>query len=375
MTRGLAILAASLLLAGAPAGAAPASLTPPETLTLRLSDLGPGYVIGDRGCGSAIAGEGATQTLTAIYLDHRHLGCTTELMELWAPPGTPPRPSSVETAAYRFRDATGPALVIQHARDAIAYVTGVDPGSLMPLPAPAVGDEAVAFRTDDAFVPGRSRTRGAVVLWRSGRVLALALAADPRADVAAAATQLATLQQQRIANPTPLRRIDTYDAEVPLDDPRLRLTVPWLGRDFRPGRGLPPLKLVRSSEAPAVLGDLRLEYGGVDIYIWDRARWRRASDDPFVRLGWGERCVKRTTLPVDGGVAVIDAGHVRRQRRCGAPPDRFFAHVFLRDVVVSVNPIGCYRCRAEGGPYDSMAGMRAIVRALRPREQTAFAEP
>jgi hypothetical protein len=74
-------------------------------------------------------------------------------------------------------------------------------------------------------------------------------------------------------------------------------------------------------------------------------------------------------LTVPEGRAVIYAGYERPPASCGtARPDRFLAHVFFDDMVVSVNAVGCWRCREDGGPYDSMAGMRAIVRALRPRE-------
>ena len=367
---GIVVLALAVaLLAATPADAAPFA----ARLTLRLPDVGPGYLMGDDpGCG-VIAGEGATWELTRIYLDHPHLGCDTELMEMWAPIGSPPRPGAITSAAYLFRDTTGPALELQQARDVVAYVAGVTRDSLTPLAAPAIGDEAVAFHTDDALVLGRAHRPGAIVLWRSGRVLALVLAADLRADVTTAATQLAAVQQQRIASPTPLPPEENDDAEVPLDDPGLNLDVHWIGPALKP-RGLPRLLLRESAVAGDNGAAATLRYGtrpyvsDVQLDLWRRADWRRLVRTRYGRLVWHERCAKATTVPVTVGTAVIYAGYEQPQKHCGdTPPDRFLAHIVYEDVVVAVNAVQCFRCRDAAGPYDSHAGMRAVVRALRPR--------
>ena len=63
-------LAVALLVAAPSAGAQ----FDPADLTLRLPDLGPGYVHGNDSGGLVIAGEGAAPALTQIYLDHRHTG-------------------------------------------------------------------------------------------------------------------------------------------------------------------------------------------------------------------------------------------------------------------------------------------------------------
>ena len=349
-----------------------------ERLTLRLADVGPGYVWADDfRCGTALAGEGLPWAVTRIYLEHRHVGCTAELTELWAPADAPARPSAVTSAAFQFRDTAGPAAEIQHARDVIAYVTGVTRESLSPLPPPTLGDEAVAFRTDEASVLGRAPRPDAVVLWRSGRVLALVLAADLRADVAAEATRFAGIQQQRIEHPTPLRPSDTYDAEVPLDDPGLALDVHWLGHDLHP-RGLPRLVLRKSSTEGDNGAVATLRYGSrpydadVQLDLWPRPAWRRHARTRFGGLIWRERCVRSARIRVRGGRAVIYAGHARRPVRCDERWDRFLAHVVYDDVVVSVNAVGCWRCRESGGPYDSMPGMLAVVRALRLRTPASF---
>lgn len=378
MTRRLAaitaVAAACALTFAAPAVAAPAR---PGDLTLRLADVGRGYVIGDDpGLTLAIAGEGATRALTEIYLQHPHAGSVAELTELWAPPGSARRPDHVSSAAFVFDDAAGPAAEMQHARDVAAYVFGVLPGSMTPLPAPSpLGDETLAFATSEASVLGKPRRDGVVVLWRSDKVMALLHVASLRGEIdTQVAAQLAALQQQRIATPTPLAPDDNDDLEVLLDDPRLDLAVPWLGRDFDPRGRLPSLALYLAEGAPPELGRIRLEYGtqpfsaDIALYIWPRSAWRRNARTRFGRLVWHERCVRTTRVPIAGGVAVLYAGYVHRPVRCGRrAPDRFLAHVFLRDVVVSVNPMIGWTGRGWGGRYDSAAGMRTVVRALRLR--------
>ena len=68
---------------------------------------------------------------------------------------------------------------------------------------------------------------------------------------------------------------------------------------------------------------------------------------------------------------MIYAGYAERQKRCGQRRrDVFLAHVYLPEVVVSVNVPHCFHCVRRDGrsdPYNSLAGMRAVVRGLRLR--------
>jgi hypothetical protein len=386
MSRALAAAVAVAVLTAVAPTTAPVAPLAPETLTLRLHDLGPGYVhSSNSGCGSAIAGEGATPVLTGIYLDHRHTGCSTELIQRWSPPASPPRPVLVVSAAFAFADPVGPALELAHPRDVVAYVTGTPTDSLTSLePAPGLGDQALAYATDDAPVSGRvGRPRpGAVVLWRSGSTLALLLVGGlPGPAAEQEALRLAAIQQQRIATPTPIRPGENDDLEVPLDNPRLGIGVRWLGRRFDPPGPLPRLALtgaegpIRPGEGPG--GRVSLDYGmhpfDIDAHLdlWRPRAWQRSARTRFGRLVWDERCVRSDRLTVPGGRAVIYAGYERPPASCGtARPDRFIAHVFFDHMTVTVNAAGCWRCREWGGPYDSLAGMRMIVRALRVREPT-----
>ena len=389
MSRALAVAVAVVVavLAAVGSAVAPAAPLAPETLTLRLHDVGPGYA-SHSGCGSAIAGEGAAPVLTSIYLDHRHTGCSTELIQRWAPRASPPRPVLVVSAVFAFADSVGPALELEHPRDVVAYVTGAPTDSLTSLgPAPGLGDEALAYTVDDAPVGGRIGVRnpGTVVLWRSGSTLALLLAAGlPGAATEQDALRLAAIQQQRIATPTPIRPGENDDLEVPLDNPHLGLGVRWLGRRLDPAGPLPRLALTRAEgplgpgEGPG--GRVSLDYGtrpfasDVTLALWRPRAWQRSARTRFGRLVWDERCVRVDRLTVPGGRAVIYAGYKRPPASCGSTqPDRYLAHVFFDDMVVSVNAAGCWRCRGWGGPYDSLAGMRAIVRALRIREPRSTA--
>jgi hypothetical protein len=365
------------------AAAAPArSPDGPENLTLRLGDLSPGYLVGDdSGCGLTLIGEGSPPALSGLRR-HRHHGCVSQFEQLWVAPGTPAGPRLVESAAFRFAEEPGAEAGFRAARAVAAFVFGVRTGSLEPRPARvAIGKETMVFSTDDALVEGRARRPGIVVLWRSGRVLSLLFTggeAGPAAEQAALALALALVQQARVQTPTPLGPRENDDREVPLDNPRLGIDVYWLGSRFKPSGRLPALKLSASygplgrTNGPGWRAEL--DYGargaGVKLGLWRPrvfARFRRSRLGRLVRT---QRCARGTRLDVPGGRAVIYAGHLRPPRRCGERPrDRYLAHVFLNGVVVTVDVPFCF-CPLVGSgrdPYNTLRGMRAIVRNLEPR--------
>ncbi len=107
-----------------------------------------------------------------------------------------------------------------------------------------------------------------VVVWRSGAVLGIVIASSLDGDGdarARAAVRLAALQQERIANPTPLRPPVNDDRFVLLDDPTLKATVMWLGEQLPARGGFPALDLRATDQtiglftAPQLL--IRLIYG------------------------------------------------------------------------------------------------------------------
>jgi hypothetical protein len=371
------VAAAILPVAGQAAGGA-------RDLTLRLSDLAPGYLVGDdSGCGLGLTGEGAPRELLRLER-HRHRGCIMEFERLWAPPGEPSGPPLVESAAFRFSREAGAVAAFASARTLVAHVLGVRRGSLGPLSVRAsIGDAIAAFRTNDALVEGRPRRPGVAVLWRAGRVLSLVFAGG-RGDAEGeqAALRLALLQHARIQRPAALRPGDNDDREVPLDNPRLGVEVHWLGRRFQPAGQLPALVLADSfgplgpREGPGWLAELDYEArgpgAGVKLGLWTPSDFARFERSRLGRLVRAHRCARSEQLDLPAGRAVIYAGYADPPRRCRArAPDRYLAHVFLDGLVVSVNVPICLLC-IDGNadhpdPYDTLAGMRAVVKGLQPR--------
>ena len=366
--RVLVLVGLTVLMASA-APAAAASF--PERLTLRLVDLGPGYVVlNEDGCGGVLAGEGVPSALTRLYNEQPHVGCTTELIELWSPPGSDPRPGRVLSAAFAFADANGASAELRYSRHVVAFVTGLQRESLVPMQIGVTfGEESLAFRTGEAVA----------VLWRSGSVMSIVMVDGPDSATAVqAAPELAAIQQQRVLAPTPLLPGDNDDTEVPLDNPRLGIDVRWLGKSLDPANGLPPISL-RYAEGPVGRGEgpgwrARIDYGtepfggDVQIGLWRPKAWRRLGSSRFGQLIRKDRCTRVRRVPLSPGRARIYAGYVDPPARCSERrPDRFLATVGFRDVVVTVNLPICWTCREKGGPYNSLAGMHAVVRALRPR--------
>jgi hypothetical protein len=101
------VVSAPALWGGVVAGSARAA-SGQEALTLRLSDLAPGYLVGDdSGCGLSLAGEGAPRVLVGLGRRYRHRGCLIQFERLWVPPGASPGPALVESAAIEFEDEAG----------------------------------------------------------------------------------------------------------------------------------------------------------------------------------------------------------------------------------------------------------------------------
>jgi hypothetical protein len=232
------------------------------------------------------------------------------------------------------------------------------------------------------FKPGSSS--GSFLAWRSGSVLATVfvdgfrLAADDRV-----ATELAHIEQSRIEHPTPYTAAERDDTEVPLEDPALEVPVYWLGRHFAPEHGLPSLRLLNTESATSssprvpraslLYSDRRnLNHAeAVSINLWSPKQWRRLAASPG-RLPGSLRCATPTRLKLPRGHALIYRGF--EGTRGGCPARRrgsFTARVYLGDVVATAETMSiCAVCFGAGtGAYDSLAGMKAIVKGLAPRLQ------
>ena len=195
---------------------------------------------------------------------------------------------------------------------------------------------------------------------------------------------------------------------VALDQPGLGVTVYWLGREFAGEGGLPALRLA-SSAGPDHPGEgpgnrVSMSYKppqgqAVEIRLWEPAEWDSFYQVVIPPGALGSSCAEQEEIQLEGGRAVIFMGYEPRvpprttpdttsnndgflrdvtptpasaASGCPARPfDLFMAVVSFEDTVVTVNAPHCVDCAGRGAdldPYDSRAGMEAIVRGLRLRQ-------
>jgi hypothetical protein len=243
-------------------------------------------------------------------------------------------------------------------------------------PAPSIGDQAVLVRMDKTILG--LHASAAVVVWRSGSVLGMVITTLTRGDAnARAAVRLAALQQARIANPTPLRPRVNDDRLVPLDDPTLGTPVMWLGERLPAHGRLPALNLwatggaVDLGEPPQPL--VRLIYRtphpseSVTVDVWRPHALRRSLRVP----PHDHRCRRNFQVDVTDARASITATRSRTHGRCPHGGARLEAVAFFHGVGVTIHAGG----RSRRAPYDSRAGLRALLRALRPHEPRPLPAP
>jgi hypothetical protein len=367
----VAAACAALLSVATPAPAAPA--LDPAQLTLRLSDLGPGYSADYGPCERwPNAHQFWPRSLQRLAAGFGRRGCRIRFDQVWRKPD-PARPAGIDSDAFIFDSTAGPEAATLHARALLALAIGADRPDVAPIaPAGTIGDETHVFKVDSYEGPGMA------VMWRSGPVLALVHAVGRREAITQAVVlQLAAAQQARVASPTPLLPADLDGLEVPLDDPNLRLPVQWLGRELPARGGRPALSLIVVS-GPArrpLHGEphVTLQYGhpfrggmNVDVII---ELWRRpAAARRGIRAASSRRCLRRYDGGRDDVPATIFGSYEPRRARCEqGPPEVWAALALFRGVAVTVEAIGCSACRPGNANYDSLAGLRAVLGALHPR--------
>ncbi|HEX7290891.1 MAG TPA: hypothetical protein VF250_07140 [Conexibacter sp.] len=356
----------------------------PAALTLRLADLAPGYFpLG-----------GCDQDSLEYYAPKGRFrpqpGCVIEFVRAWTAPGVAPGPGTVLSAAVTYQRAAAPRAALREP-DAFASVV-FDPAPEdfeVVAPAPAIGDEAVLLRVVDGSY---------AVVWRSGSTLAAVLAGrsligrrrdTADVDLRAATLQLAAAQQARIATPTPLRRADNDASEVAFDDPGLDLPIWWLGRKL-PQRGALPALRFGGGMPAGIFGSDRdlgpiLFYGRRDsraevlIVLAQPEILHRPALRRDLRRMRRDRCNLIRRLTLRRGRATI----FQRSPRCPKLDVRKTADAFadtnavvvLPGVVALVSADECVSCSGPVSRYESIAGMRRIVRALRQREPRDPATP
>lgn len=339
---------------------------------LRLGDMPRGFETGDdAGCGLVGSTEGNDPRLDALFRLDRPHACSIELRRVWA---GGPGPRTVTSIAYVFSDGASATRAFKQRLGLIRFATTL---SQRRATREKLGDEAWLVR-------GRGLNNPAAgIIWRTNRIVA-ALVTEP-ADVSAT-LRFARLQERRIEGRLPPATPPTQTVEIPLDDPSLTLPVYWLGRTFDPPGRLPPVTLryafTLHGRGSGPGNDVELEYDGaarhivpVHIALWRPEVWRTFARTRLGRLVWDSPCARRTRVTLRQGAADVYEGYGASKplgRPCpNGPPDIAIAHAKLPGVVVTVNIPICYTCAETGtqsrDPYNTVAGLEAVVRGLRLR--------
>ncbi len=414
----------------------------PEDLLLRLSDLPPGYLIGDdSGCGPWYSTEGSSAEVEE-FLYGRWPGVCIREFEQYTDSRPSDQPPLIESLVIIFGGGEDAELGLAAAGLLIPQLSQTGSADWREMQA---SDGSSLLRAQGAYVRTSDSTEAYAAVRRDENVVSIVIVAgvDGLAGEQAALDYLAK-QHERLTTPTTARADELDDLEVPLDRPNLAVPVYWLGRTFEPGGDLPSLELV-ASWGPLKPGggpgwNVELDYSsGVKIGIWERESWAAFKATDFGRAVWDAPCAELTLLAVDGGRAEIYGGHVGHiveglpvapaiQARPVAPgsgpaspattatsgggpglageptstgnatvsptdpssladafplpdwysepdasncpedgPDRYLAHVYFDDAVVTVNiPFAWPDIKRSGAPdpYNCLEGMAAVARGL-----------
>lgn len=329
-------------------------LAEPAAMMLRLSDLPAGYRYGDdQGCGDTWSTEGREPELGEFLIETRPRGCIREFAREW---GGPPR--IAQTTLFLFESD-------EHAKRAweLRKPLFASFGRILITTERGHAD-AIAFDSNGL------QQLGAGEAWRDGRlVVAVYEEGLSGADGRDFAADLAAKQRDRIDSPSD--PIEEDDREIGLEDPAIAIPVYWLGREFE-SEGLPELMLYRGDhlrgDGPGneVKIDYEADHGTVTLDLWKPDAWTAFKRTRLGRISWSAPCARRSELKVDGGRAEIYGGY---GKGCRGEPDHWLAHVYYDEVVVAVNMAYCYTCggRSASDPYNSRAGMEAVVRGLERR--------
>jgi hypothetical protein len=247
------------------------------------------------------------------------------------------------------------------------------------VPAPTtIGDETRLFHIPDFPIFLEEDSPSTLVAWRSGRVLAAVFVqgGDDEANDREALA-LAQSQQRQIEAPAPYLGSERYDREAGFANPSIEVPVYWLGRTLHPRGSLPPLHLAGALSAGGFFEGLPGQRLGVyyshdvELATWTAPGWEKFAGSrrrPRM-IDW--RCTKTKKVSLSDGSATVYAAYDRNYRGCpkGAPT-RYFAIAELGGAVIAVNlRPACVKCLGEykKDPYNSAAGVMAILRGLRLR--------
>jgi hypothetical protein len=388
------VVLAALALLGLVAVAVARKTGPNQTqMVLRLPDLPPGYMnqtlvegLEDKPyCARLTDPEDTPPKLSRFVRRYHPKGCVGVYYSRYTVPGQEFAPPVVGTGAL--------ALDSKRAADAGWAVVPILLGRMLhdklprELAAPIrIGKATRLFHSKEKG-QGDSRT-ASFLAWRSGNTIANVLVvAASFAEGDRIAAELARRQQAHIRKPTPYTGAERFDGDVPLDDPALEVPVYWLGLNFKPGHGLPPNRFFDASapepyaptgessigleEAPGAV--LFLRYDNFSIDSWSAATWPLYLEAKVSRLVTAWHCTEVRTIALpSGGSATIYGGYRRDYKRCpDKAPTAFAAWAEIGGMHIVVNSPWSQSAIFHT-PYDSFAGMEAIVRALEPRPKPVY---
>jgi len=376
-----------------------AAYKPPEVdqarLILRLNDLPPGFVNFSIREGQDEDGPLCSQltdppdtppNLEEFILAFHPRGCATTYGSLFSPPNETP-PPMIGSAAM----ALGSAQAADAGWEVIPTLLGrlFTRGLTKVETTATVGGKTQLLHARKVPFPySYYGKKGSLLVWRSGTTLAtIMVIGDSFAQNDAFAAEMAQRQQAHIRKPTPYTKAERYDGEVGLDDPAIDVPVYWLGRNFHPGHGLPPNRFfdgyapkpyaptgessIGLEEAPGSV--LRLRYYNFPIDAWSAATWPLYLKAKVSRVLTTWHCTKTREIALPGGgSAMIYGGYNRNYKSCPAKaPDAFTAGAEIGGMHIVVNSPWSPDSISHT-PYDSFAGMEAIVRALKLRPKPVY---
>jgi hypothetical protein len=354
---------------------------------LRLRDAGPGHfflVIPEEGsdrripkilCGRVDPADQQRKLKQFLDRSPMLIGCFATYVRIF-PLGDSPAYHVVGTGAIDTGSPTIAMAGLGVAPQLLSHLFSDEVPEEVPAPR-TIGDETRLFHIANYPIFGDEHPEASLLGWRSGSVLAAIFVQG--GDAAAndrEAVELAQVQQQRIEAPAPYTPAERFDREAGFEDPAITVPIYWLGRDFEPGSSLPVAKLegaiAPSSSSEGLPGKKLDVYYTHDLGLstWTAAGWQKFSATREARQLTGLPCTKTSKVQLAEGSATIYAAPRRDSKRCASnPPVHYFAVAELGDVVVTVNLESCPRCNtaAGGSDYNSVAGMRAVVKALQPR--------
>ena len=186
------------------------------------------------------------------------------------------------------------------------------------------------------------------------------------------------------------------DPAEPLGKLDPSLTVYWLGREF-PGQGQLPRLALSQVESPKQrswpsyeailhyrLPDEPFGPPSLSLQEWRLEEWQAFLAQARGGNWWDSPCVQREQQAIEGGSAAIFKGYnemplplpvpsgtpvlPENVTRPATPPDRFIAHAYLPSTFILVDAPGVAGPHPAESPYNSLEGMEAVLRGLRPRE-------